>query len=258
MTNKSALITGGSRGIGLGIAHTLGKAGYNLIINGVRAEEDVKAALSELVDTYGVEVVYARGSISSPEDRERIINVGIEAFGAINVLVNNAGVAPKQRLDLLETTQESYRHVLETNLEGPFFLTQAVARHMAEKKAADQDFEASIVFVTSISSTVTSINRGEYCVSKAGLSMVSSLFAVRMAEVGIPVYEIRPGVIATDMTSKVQSKYDELFESGMALQPRWGTPEDVGKAVAAVVTGAFPYSTGQVILVDGGMNIPRL
>lgn len=257
MSNPCALITGGSRGIGLGIAHSLAKAGYNLIINGVRQEADVRETLEEL-RLHGVKVVYARGSVSSKEDHESIIRVATEAFGGINVLVNNAGVAPKQRLDLLETTSESYRYVMETNLEGPFFLTQAIARHMAEKKAADQDFEASIVFVTSISSTVNSINRGEYCVSKAGLSMVSSLFAVRMAEYEIPVYEIRPGVIATDMTAKVQSKYDQLFEGGMALQRRWGTPEDVGKAVAAVVTGSFPYSTGQVILVDGGMNIPRL
>lgn len=258
MNGKCALITGGSRGIGLGIAHALGKAGYNLVVNGVREESEVADVLSGMASAYGIKVVYARGSISSALDRESVIRVANEAFGAINVLVNNAGVAPKQRLDLLETTQESYRYVVETNLEGPFFLTQAVARQMAEKKAADPGFEASIVFVTSISSTVTSINRGEYCVSKAGLSMVSSLFAVRMAEYDIPVYEIRPGVIATDMTSKVQSKYDQLFENGMALQRRWGTPDDVGKAVAAVVTGAFPYSTGQVILVDGGMNIPRL
>ncbi len=257
MSNPCALITGGSRGIGLGIAHSLAKAGYNLVINGVRPEADVRETLEEL-GLHGVKVVYARGSVSSAEDRESIISVATEAFGSINVLVNNAGVAPKQRLDLLETTPESYRYVMETNLEGPFFLTQAIARHMAEKKAADPEFEASIVFVTSISSTVTSINRGEYCTSKAGLSMAASLFAVRMAEYEIPVYEIRPGVIATDMTSKVQSKYDQLFEGGMALQRRWGTPEDVGKAVAAVVTGSFPYSTGQVILVDGGMNIPRL
>ncbi|ODS77141.1 MAG: 3-ketoacyl-ACP reductase, partial [Cytophagaceae bacterium SCN 52-12] len=248
---------GGSRGIGLGIAHSLARAGYNLIINGVRPEADVRETLEEL-GQHGVKVVYARGSVSSEEDRESMIRVATEAFGSINVLVNNAGVAPKQRLDLLETTRESYRYVTETNLEGPFFLTQAIARHMAEKKAADPEFEASIVFVTSISSTVASINRGEYCISKAGLSMVSSLFAVRMAEHEIPVYEIRPGVIATDMTAKVQSKYDQLFEGGMALQRRWGTPEDVGKAVAAVVTGSFPYSTGQVILVDGGMNIQRL
>lgn len=257
MSNPCALITGGSRGIGLGIAHSLARAGYNLIINGVRPEADVRETLEEL-GQHGVKVVYARGSISSEEDRESMIRVATEAFGSINVLVNNAGVAPKQRLDLLETTRESYRYVTETNLEGPFFLTQAIARHMAEKKAADPEFEASIVFVTSISSTVASINRGEYCISKAGLSMVSSLFAVRMAEHEIPVYEIRPGVIATDMTAKVQSKYDQLFEGGMALQRRWGTPEDVGKAVAAVVTGSFPYSTGQVILVDGGMNIQRL
>jgi 3-oxoacyl-[acyl-carrier protein] reductase len=258
MSCKNALITGGSRGIGLGVAHKLGEAGYNLVINGVRPESDVRGTLDELATTYGVKVAYAQGSISSAEDRDRILQSALDAFGTINVLVNNAGVAPKQRLDLLETTQESYRYVVETNLEGPFFLTQAVARHMVEQKKSDPTFDASIVFVTSISSTVVSINRGEYCVSKAGLSMVSSLFAVRMAEVDIPVYEIRPGVIATDMTSKVQSKYDELFEKGMALQRRWGTPEDVGKAVAAVVTGALPYSTGQVILVDGGMNVPTL
>ncbi len=257
MTTKTALITGSSRGIGLGIAHALGKEGYNLVINGVREESEVQEAMAALAG-YPGGVVYARGSIASPADRARIIQTAVDAFGSIEVLVNNAGVAPKERLDLLDTTPESYRYVLDTNLEGPFFLTQEIGRQMAANKRNDPAFQGTIVFVTSISSTVTSVNRGEYCISKAGLSMVSSLFAVRMAAFGIPVYEVRPGVIATDMTSKVQGKYDELFDQGMALQPRWGSPDDVGKAVAALVRGDFGYSTGQVINVDGGMLIDRL
>ncbi|GAB2789311.1 3-ketoacyl-ACP reductase [Rhabdobacter roseus] len=255
--SKVALITGGSRGIGLGIAQALAQDGFDLAINGVRAEEGVQETLDALRAT-GRRVVYCQGSIASADDRARIIQTAYDAFGQINVLVNNAGIAPRQRLDLLETTPESYRELLETNLEGPFFLTQAIAQRMAAARQADDAFQGTIIFVTSISATVASINRGEYCISKAGLAMTSSLFAVRMAEYGIPVYEVRPGVIATDMTSKVQGKYDELFSNGLALQPRWGTPTDVGKAVAALSRGDFPYSTGQVILVDGGMLVDRL
>jgi NAD(P)-dependent dehydrogenase (short-subunit alcohol dehydrogenase family) len=172
--------------------------------------------------------------------------------------VNNAGIAPRERLDILETTVENYREVMTTNLEGPFFFTQAIGKRMAHAKQNNHAFEASIIFVTSISATVASINRGEYCISKAGLAMTNLLFAVRMAEYNIPVFEIRPGIISTDMTSKVQEKYDNLFQSGIALQPRWGTPEDIGKAVASLTRGDFPYSTGQVIGVDGGMLIDRL
>lgn len=254
---KSALITGGSRGIGLGIAQCLAREGYNLAINGVRPEEAVADTLNDL-RSMGVEVIYCQGSIASATDRASIVDQVYQQFGSLNVLVNNAGIAPKERNDLLDTPRESFRNLLDTNLEGPFFLTQAVARRMVASKEEDPSFQGTIVFVTSISATVASINRGEYCVSKAGLAMTSALFAVKMAEYGIPVFEIRPGVIATDMTSKVQGKYDQLFQEGMALQPRWGTPDDVGKAVASVVRGDFPYSTGQVIHVDGGMLLDRL
>jgi len=254
---KTALITGGSRGIGLGIAKALAKEGYNLAINGVRDEEFVTETLNELREL-GAEVLYCQGSIAIAEHRESIIEKAYSVFGQINLLVNNAGIAPRVRLDLLETTLENYQEILTTNLEGPFFFTQSVAKKMAHAKQNNHAFEATIIFVTSISATVVSINRGEYCVSKAGLAMTSALFAVRMAEYNIPVFEIRPGVIATDMTSKVQEKYNTLFENGMALQPRWGTPEDVGKAVASLTRGDFPYSTGQVIGVDGGMLIDRL
>jgi len=254
---KTALITGGSRGIGFGIAKSLAKEGYNLAINGVRDEEFVTEALNELREL-GAEVLYCQGSIAVSEDRESIIEKAYSVFGQINLLVNNAGIAPRVRLDLLETTLENYQEILTTNLEGPFFFTQSVAKKMAHAKQNNHAFEATIIFVTSISATVVSINRGEYCVSKAGLAMTSALFAVRLAEYNIPVFEIRPGVIATDMTSKVQEKYNTLFENGMALQPRWGTPEDVGKAVASLTRGDFPYSTGQVIGVDGGMLIDRL
>ena len=254
---KTALITGGSRGIGFGIAKALAKEGYNLAINGVRDEAGCADALDELRNL-GAEVAYCQGSIASAQDREAIIEKAYSVFGSINVLVNNAGIAPRQRMDLLETTLENYGEVMTTNLEGPFFLTQAIAKRMAETKQNNHAFEASIVFVTSISATVAPINRGEYCVSKAGLAMTNLLFAVRLAEYNIPVYEVRPGIIATDMTSKVQEKYDNLFQGGIALQPRWGTPDDVGKAVASLTRGDFPYSTGQVIGVDGGMLIDRL
>ncbi len=254
---KTALITGGSRGIGFGIAQCLAREGYDIAINGVRPQELVEETLAELRE-FGVKAVYCQGSIASADDRTRIVDEAYEKLGGLNVLVNNAGIAPKQRLDLLNTTPDSFRDLLDTNLEGPFFLTQAIAKKMAEAKEAQPDFRATIIFVTSISATVASINRGEYCVSKAGLAMTAALFAVKMAEYDIPVFEVRPGVIATDMTSKVQTKYDQLFEGGMALQPRWGTPEDVGKAVGSLVRGDFPYSTGQVIHVDGGMLIDRL
>ncbi|HWV31379.1 MAG TPA: 3-ketoacyl-ACP reductase [Dyadobacter sp.] len=254
---KTALITGGSRGIGFGIAKALAKEGYNLAINGVRDEAGAADALNELREL-GAEVAYCQGSIASAADREAIIEKAYSVFGQINLLVNNAGIAPRVRLDILETTAENYREVMTTNLEGPFFFTQAIGKRMVAAKQDNHAFEAAIIFVTSISATVASINRGEYCISKAGLAMTNLLFAVRMAEYNIPVYEIRPGIISTDMTSKVQEKYDNLFQSGIALQPRWGTPEDVGKAVASLTRGDFPYSTGQVIGVDGGMLIDRL
>jgi len=255
---KTALVTGGSRGIGFGIATALAKEGWNLVINGVRAEESITAPLAEL-RALGVKVGYARGDIGSVEGRAGIVSVANEfAGGSINLLVNNAGVAPKVRADLLETSEESYDWVIDTNLKGVFFLTQAFARGMVAAKKADSSFEAAIVNITSISATVVSINRGEYCIAKAGFAMLTQLFAARLGGEGIPVYEVRPGVIKTDMTSGVTDKYDKLIAEGLCVQPRWGFPEDIGKSVAALARGDFPFSTGQVVMVDGGLTMPRL
>jgi NAD(P)-dependent dehydrogenase (short-subunit alcohol dehydrogenase family) len=179
-------------------------------------------------------------------------------YGSLHVLVNNAGVAPKERKDILEASEESFDYVLKTNLQGPYFLTQAVANWLIEQKAADADFQGCVITVGSISATVASTNRGEYCIAKAGLAMMTRLFAARLGMYDIPVYEIQPGVIRTDMTSAVTAKYDALIADGLCVQERWGLPEDVGKAAAALARGDFPYSTGQVVMVDGGLTIPRL
>ena len=255
--NKTALVTGGSRGIGFGIAECLGKDGFDLAINGVRDESGVTEALDKL-RSYGTRVVYCQGDISSNESREGIIDRVKAEFGCLHVLVNNAGVAPKERNDILMATEESFDYVVGTNLKGTYFLTQAAANWMVEQREADADYNGCIINVTSVSSTVASVNRGEYCIAKAGLSMVTQLYAARLGEYQIPVYEIRPGVIATDMTSGVKEKYDKMFKEGLAVQSRWGVPEDIGKAAAGLARGDFPYSTGQVIMVDGGMTIQRL
>ncbi len=255
---KTALVTGGSRGIGYGVALALAKEGWDLVINGMRPEEGVAEPLESL-RAEGVSVAYARGDIGSVEGRSAILEVARKAAGgSLNLLVNNAGVAPKQRLDILETTEESYDFVIDTNLKGAFFLTQAVANDMVAAKKEDNSFEGKIVNVSSISATVISVNRGEYCIAKAGLSMVTSLFAARLGEFEIPVYEVRPGVIKTDMTSGVTGKYDALIEDGLCVTKRWGFPDDIGKAVSGLARGDFPYSTGQVIMVDGGLTLPRL
>lgn len=257
--SKIALVTGGSRGIGFGIAEKLASEGWDLVIIGVRPEESVAEPIVKLRGL-GVRVAYARGDIAGAEGRKAILDA-CDAFAAgksINLLVNNAGVAPKVRADLLETSEESYDHVVDTNLRGVFFLTQAIARRMIASKRSDPLFAASIVNITSISTTVVSVNRAEYCISKAGLSMLSQLFAARLGADGIPVYEVRPGVIKSDMTASVTEKYDNLIKSGLFVQPRWGMPDDVGRAVASLARGDLPYSTGQIIVVDGGMTIPRL
>lgn len=254
---KVALITGGSRGIGLGIAQALAREGWRLAINGVREEERVQDTLGALRET-GAEVLYVRGDIGQGADRERMVREIWEHYGQLNVLVNNAGVAPKERNDLLQMSEESYDWVMGINLKAPLFLTQLVANKLLEQKRKDPAFMACIVNVSSISATVASINRGEYCISKAGIGMLTQLFATRLAADGIPVYELRPGIIKTDMTSVVTEKYDKLIGEGLTLQPRWGFPEDIGKAVAALVRGDFPYSTGQVIMIDGGLTLQRL
>jgi len=254
---RTALITGGSRGIGLGIARELAGEGIDLAINGMRPEQQVVGVLDELRGS-GIRVLYCRGDVSKEIDRRSMLKNINEEFGQLNFLVNNAGVAPKERRDLLEATEESFEHVLHTNLQGPYFLSQAVARWLVEQKQQEEAFFASIINISSISAKVASVNRGEYCISKAGMAMMTQLFATRLGEHDIPVYEIRPGVIETDMTAGVKEKYDQLFREGLAVQSRWGQPSDVGKIVLALVRGLLPYSTGEVIMADGGLTISRL
>jgi 3-oxoacyl-[acyl-carrier protein] reductase len=255
--NRVALITGGSRGIGFGISKILALHGFDLAINGVRNEESVKEAIAELGQS-GARVLYCQGNVALPNDRRQILTKVRETFNRLDVLVNNAGIAPKERLDILKATEKSFDEVLGTNLKGPYFLTQDVANWMIAQKENDRHFQGCIINVSSISATVASVNRGEYCISKAGISMATQLFAVRLGEFNIPVYEVRPGIIKTDMTAGVKEKYDALINNGLTLQNRWGTPEDVGKVVNALAQGNFPYSTGQVIMVDGGLVVPRL
>lgn len=257
MSKKVAIVTGGSRGIGLGIVKCLIKDGFSVMLNGVRPEKSVADLMKELKDS-GADVAYCAGDISDSASRENIMAATKEAFGALHVLVNNAGVAPKIRADLLEATEDSFDWVLDVNLKGPYFLTQLAARWMIEQQQADDSWSGSIINVNSISATVVSVNRGEYCISKAGLAMATGLWAARLGEFGIPVYEVRPGVIATDMTAGVTGKYDKLISEGLTVTPRWGIPEDVGLAVASLARKDFPYSTGQVIMVDGGLTLPRL
>lgn len=253
---KNVLITGGSRGIGLGIAKELAKSCCNLAINGMRSEGQVTEILHEL-ENLGADVVYCQGDISSASDRDKIIQTALGKFEKIHVLVNNAGVAPKERKDLLEVTEESYNRVVDTNLKGSFFLTQEIARHMVDCKSIDIGLQQCIINVSSVSATMASISRGEYCISKSGMGMMTKLFAVRLGEHNIPVYEIRPGVIETDMTAGVLEKYQKQVKEGLTIEPRLGIPEDVAKVVSVLVENRVPYATGQVITVDGGLSIPR-
>jgi 3-oxoacyl-[acyl-carrier protein] reductase len=254
---KTALITGGSRGIGLAIARKLASGGFDLAINGVRDEAHLGGVLGELRET-GARVVYCRGDIGNSAERQSIIDAVIEELGHINLLVNNAGVAPLERLDALEVTEESYDRVMQINLKGPFFFTRIIALHMIRQARVDPSFSGMIINIGSISATVVSPSRAEYCISKAGFAMHSRVWAVRLAEFGIPVYEVRPGVIRTDMTSAVVEKYDRLIAGGLNVQPRWGLPEDVARSVHALAVGSFPFSSGEVFMVDGGLTINRL
>ncbi|MFA6659171.1 MAG: 3-ketoacyl-ACP reductase [Victivallaceae bacterium] len=255
---KCALITGGRRGIGLGIAEKLAEAGFNIAVCGLTTPRSGVGEVEELASTFGVDGFYFQCDVADATARKKMLDGVLSRFGALNVLVNNAGVAPKERVDITEMTEDSYDRVMDINLKGPFFLTQLVARHMLEQHKNNSDFTSCIINIGSISATVNSINRGEYCISKAGVSMMTSLWAVRLAEAGIPVYEIRPGIIETDMTALVKDKYDKLISDGLVPQKRWGYPEDIAKAAVMLANGDLAYSTGQVIQVDGGMTIPRL
>ena len=255
--SKTALVTGGARGIGFGCSEALAKAGFDLVVAGRRPEADCADALASL-RSHGTRVEYTICDVADAAQRDALIAFAKEKFGALNVLVNNAGIAPRERADILEAKPEIFDEVMDTNLKGPYFLTQAAANWFVAQKSADPAHLGVIINVSSISATVVSVNRGEYCISKAGISMATQLWAARLAEYGINVYEIRPGVIATDMTSGVKAKYDAIIASGGIPIKRWGFPEDIGAAVAALASGAFSYTTGQVIMVDGGMTIPKL
>jgi NAD(P)-dependent dehydrogenase (short-subunit alcohol dehydrogenase family) len=252
-----ALVTGGTRGIGLGIARALARDGWDLVLSGVRSADDIAPVVAELQQA-GSRVTYVAADISSRDARASLAEQVRARHGALNALVNNAGRAPRVRSDLLEASEESFEELMRTNLQGPYFLTQELSRDMVARRETDSSFRASIVFVTSVSADMASPNRGEYCVSKAGLAMSAQLFAVRLAPHGIPVYEVRPGIIATDMTAKVKDVYDQRIADGLVPEGRWGFPDDVGRAVATLLRGDVPYATGSVIHVAGGLQIGTL
>jgi 3-oxoacyl-[acyl-carrier protein] reductase len=256
VSRKVAAITGGGRGIGLGISTALAKEGFDLALCGQREESEVEslAGLRQL----GAQVLYAKADVAKTADREAFLDAIRKRFGRLDVLVNNAGIAPKVRADILEAGEESFDDLIRVNLRGPYFLTQKAAQWMIAQKKDDPARVQSIINITSISATVASTNRGDYCLAKAALGMSNQLWSVRLAEFGIPVYEVRPGVIKTDMTAGVTGKYDALIANGLIPQNRWGFPEDVGKAAAMLARGDLPYSTGQVIMVDGGMTLAKL
>ena len=258
MTRPVALVTGGTRGIGLGIARALAGRGYDLALSGQRAAADVAAAVSALEASHGGAVQYVPSDIASAGDRAALVNEVLARFGRVDVLVNNAGRAPRIRADLLDAAVDSFEEVIATNLEGPYFLSQAIAQTMIDLRRREPAARPSIVFITSVSAEMASPHRGEYCVSKAGLAMAARLYAARLAPEGIAVFDVRPGIIDTDMTAPVREAYDRRIADGLVPAGRWGTAEDVGAAVAALVAGDVPYATGSILYVDGGLHLPRL
>jgi 3-oxoacyl-[acyl-carrier protein] reductase len=251
--NQVALITGGTRGIGLGIARKLAEAGFTVVVTGRRPSDQVQPVLEQL-QTVSPDSRYIAADVSSSADRNRLLERIEAQLGRLDVLVNNAGIAPRVRADVLEAGEESFDEIIATNLRGPYFLTQSVANWMIRHPAPNR----SIINISSVSATVASVNRGDYCISKAGIAMATKLWAVRLAEYGIGVYEVRPGIIETDMTEGVKAKYDALIAGGILLEKRWGTPGDVGTAVCALARGDVPYATGAVLVLDGGLTLARL
>jgi NAD(P)-dependent dehydrogenase (short-subunit alcohol dehydrogenase family) len=229
----------------------------NYAMNEAAAEEAVAAIHAA---SQGARIETCRGNVAMASDRDELVQKTRETFGRLDLLVNNAGISPESRTDLLDATVESFDRIIDVNLKGPYFLTQAVARWMIEQRTGGEisDYRPAIINITSVSAYAASPERGDYCVSKAGLSMMTKLYAARLAGDGINVYEIRPGVISTDMTASVKEKYDGLIAKGLTPIRRWGTPEDVGRAVAAIATGMLPFSTGEVINVDGGFHLRTL
>ena len=258
MPEKVAIVTGGSRGIGRGIVLALAQYGWSAVIN-YRGNREAAEQTRSAFELLGASGVCIQGDVAIQADRERLVQDTLARFGRLDLLVNNAGMGPRQRVDILEVSEVSYDEVMATNLKGPFFLTQLVAREMIRQVQSGQAQNPKIINIGSISAYTSSPSRAEYCLSKAGLGMMTTLWADRLAEFGINVYEIRPGIVATDLTSVVKDKYDHLIlEQGVTPIRRWGQPEDVGKAVVAIAQDLLPFSTGEVINVDGGFHLSRL
>ncbi len=252
-----ALVTGSSRGIGRGIVLHLAEAGYDVVVNYARNRDAAEDTAREVVGK-GRRAEICSADIGSIEEAKRLVDFTLQAFGRLDLLVNNAGIAPRTRTDILEASPESYDEVMSTNLRGPYFLTQYAAARMVTLQEEGVVKTPRIVVISSISSFTSSPSRGEYCVSKAGVSMMTRLFAHRLAEHGIPVNEIQPGIIQTDMTDPVKDKYDRLIAEGLTPIQRWGRPDDVGRAVAAIALGYLDFTTGAAIPVDGGFHMHRL
>ena len=253
---KVIIVTGASSGIGEKTAEVLAAEGAKVVL-AARRKEKLEDVANRIIAAGG-EAYTVSGDVSVREDCDRIAEETVKKYGRIDVLVNNAGVAPKVRLDLLETTEESFDFVLDTNLKGPFFMCQAMARQMIRVLQTQEDYHPRIINISSVSAYASSVNRGEYCISKAGVSMVTKLFADRLAQFGIPVFEVRPGIIRTDMTSAVMQKYEEMIANGLTPIPRMGEPEDVAKCVSVLAGGQLDFATGQVLNADGGFHLRRL
>lgn len=255
---KTAIVTGSSRGIGRGIAAALAARGWKIVVN-YRSNSSAAQDVLQSIEQAGSEALAVQADLANQADLSRMVDAALEHFGRIDLLVNNAGVGPRQRVDMLQVGEESYDEVMAINLKGPFFLSQRIANEMIRLINEGIVSNPMMINISSISAYTSSPSRAEYCISKAGMSMMTALWADRLAEFGINVYEIRPGIIATDLTSVVQEKYDRMiFEEGLTPIKRWGQPEDVGKAVVAIAEGLFPFSTGEVINVDGGFHLFRL
>jgi len=265
MANTShpvALVTGASRGIGRAIAIEVARLGYDVMINYVSnlaAAEEARVA-AHLAGAEGTRIVLCQADVANQSDRKRLLDTTRSEFGRLDLLVNNAGIAPSKRVDLLDESEEDFDHLIAVNLKAPYFLSQAAALWMIEQRntGAIEDYSPAIINISSISAFAGSPEHGAYCVSKAGLAMMTNLYALRLADDGISVYEIRPGVIETDMTANVKEKYDRMIAAGLTPIKRWGTPEDVADAVAAIASGRLKFSTGEVINVDGGFHLRRL
>jgi len=257
MCDRTALVTGATRGIGLQVALALARMGFNLILNGRKKEADIVDVL-KLFGTFGVSVHYIAADIGKIDDCRYLVDTARKIVDKLDVLVNNAGVAPKQRKDILAIETSDFDEVLNVNLRGPFFLTQMIAKWMLEEKEHYPDWCPTIIFITSVSTEIVSLNRAEYCISKAGLSMAAKLFTARLANFGIKVFEVRPGIIDTDMIAPVRSDYLTRMKNGIIPVNRLGKPEEVAQAVTSLIINMPSFTTGSVIYVDGGLHINRL